>query len=158
MVRLGLGLYGVSPSPACRALLRLEYAVAAVSRITSIKHFPAGHTIGYGRRYTVRPPGERIAFIPCGYHDAVWRDLHRGGGEVIVRGVRCPIVGTVSMDSAPIDVTAVPGAEVGDDVLLFGEWQGQVLPPEEIAERAGTVAHELLSGIGPRVQRIYLEG
>jgi alanine racemase len=158
MVRIGLGLYGVSPSPACAGVVTLECAVAAVSRITSIKRFPAGHTLGYGRRYRVPEPGRRIAFIPCGYHDAVWRDLHRGGGEVLVRGVRCPIVGTVSMDSAPIDVTAVPDADVGDDVLLFGEYQGHRLPPEEIAERAGTVAHELLSGIGPRVQRIYLEG
>jgi alanine racemase len=157
-VRVGLGLYGVAPSPACREVLPLEYAVAAVSRITSIKSFPPGHSIGYGRRYRVGPRPERIAFIPCGYHDAVWRDLYRGGGEVLVRGVRCPIVGTVSMDSAPVNVTGVPEADVGDDVLLFGAWQDQVLPPEEIARRAGTVTHELLSGVGPRVQRIYQEG
>ncbi len=158
MVRVGLGLYGVSPSPACREVLALEYAVAAVSRIASIKIFPPGHTIGYGRRYRVGDHPERIAFIPCGYHDALWRDLYQGGAEVIVRGVRCPIVGTVSMDSAPVNITAVPEADVGDDVLLFGAWQDQVLPPEEIARQAGTVAHELLSAVGPRVQRIYQEG
>jgi len=158
MVRVGLGLYGVSPSDACREVLPLEYAVAAVSRISSIKTFPRGHTLGYGRRYRVTADSERIAFIPCGYHDAVWRDLHRGGGEVLVRGVRCPIVGTVSMDSAPINISAVPDADVGDDVLLFGQWQGQILPPEEVAQRAGTVTHQLLSGVGPRVQRIYQEG
>jgi len=158
MVRVGLGLYGVPPSPACREILPLECAVAAVSRISSIKTFPQGHTLGYGRRYRVSAPAERIAFIPCGYHDAVWRDLHQGGGEVLVRGVRCPIVGTVSMDSAPIDISAVPDADIGDDVLLFGQWQGQVLPPEEVAQRASTVTHQLLSGVGPRVQRIYQEG
>lgn len=158
MVRVGLGLYGVPPSEPCKQLLPLEYAVAAVSRISSIKTFPQGHTLGYGRRYRVSADTERIAFIPCGYHDAVWRDLHRGGGEVLVRGVRCPIVGTVSMDSAPIDISAVPDADIGDDVLLFGQWQGQVLPPEEVARRASTVTHQLLSGVGPRVQRIYQEG
>ncbi|MFH2006792.1 MAG: alanine racemase [bacterium] len=158
MIRIGLGLYGVPPSPACSEALPLECAVAAVTRISSIKTFPAGHTVGYGRRYQVTAPQERIAFIPCGYHDAAWRDLHRGHGEVLVRGVRCPILGTVSMDSAPIDISGVPDADIGDDVLLFGEWQGQVLPPDEVARRAGTVTHELLSSIGPRVQRIYQEG
>lgn len=157
MVRVGLGLYGVLPSEPCRQLLPLEYAVAAVSRISSIKTFPQGHTLGYGRRYRVTAPTERIAFIPCGYHDAVWRDLHRSGGEVLVRGVRCPIVGTVSMDSASINISAVPDADIGDDVLLFGQWQGHILPPEEVARRASTVTHQLLSGVGPRVQRIYLE-
>ncbi len=132
--------------------------MAVISRISSIKTFPAGHTIGYGRRYQVTADQERIAFIPCGYHDAAWRDLHRGRGEVLVRGVRCPILGTVSMDSAPIDISGVPDADIGDDVLLFGEWQGQVLSPEEVAGRAGTVIHELLSSIGPRVVRIYQEG
>ncbi len=158
MVRVGLGLYGVLPSEPCKEILSLEVAVAAVSRISSIKTFPRGHTLGYGRRYRVRAATERIAFIPCGYHDAVWRDLHQGGGEVLVRGVRCPIVGTVSMDSAPINISAVPDADVGDDVLLFGQWQGQILPPEEVAARANTVTHQLLSGVGPRVQRIYQEG
>lgn len=158
MVRVGLGLYGVPPSEACREVLPLEYAVAAVSRISSIKTFPRGHTLGYGRRYRVTADSERIAFIPCGYHDAVWRDLYSGGGEVLVRGVRCPIVGTVSMDSAPINISAVPDADVGDDVLLFGQWQGQILPPEEVARRGSTVTHQLLSGVGPRVQRIYQEG
>jgi Alr-MurF fusion protein len=158
MVRVGLGLYGVLPSESCRQSLSLECAVAAVSRISSIKTFPRGHTLGYGRRYRVTAATERIAFIPCGYHDAVWRDLYRGGGEVLVRGVRCPIVGTVSMDSAPINISAVPDADIGDDVLLFGQWQGQILPPEEVAERANTVTHQLLSGVGPRVQRIYQEG
>ncbi|MDY0004042.1 MAG: alanine racemase, partial [Polyangia bacterium] len=158
MVRVGLGLYGISPSSACAEVLALDCAVAAVSRISSIKTFPPGHSIGYGRRYQVGARPERVAFIPCGYHDAMWRDLYQGGGEVMVRGVRCPILGTVSMDSAPINVTAVPEADVGDDVLLFGAWQGQFLPPEEVAAKAGTVAHELLSGVGPRVPRIYQEG
>ncbi len=158
MVRVGLGMYGVAPSGDCRKLLPLEYAIAAVSRISAIKIFPRGHTLGYGRRYRVTAPTERIAFIPCGYHDALWRDLYAGGGEVMVRGVRCPVVGTASMDSAPINISAVPEADIGDDVLLFGQWQGQVLPPEEQAARAATVPHQLLSGIGPRVWRIYQEG
>lgn len=158
MIRVGLGLYGVLPSPACRDTISLEPAVAALSRITSIKTFPAGHTIGYGRRYRVGPGPERVGFIPCGYHDAVVRELSRGGGEVIVRGTRCPLVGTASMDSAQISLAAAPEADVGDDVLLFGAWQDQALPIEEVAARAGTVAHHLLSSIGPRVLRIYQEG
>ncbi len=90
-----------------------------------------------------------------GYHDAIpWSLSNRG--VVLVNGQRAPICGRVSMDSMVVDVTRVPGADVGAEVLIYGARGGDLLRPEEVAETAGTIVYELLARMGPRVQRIFL--
>ncbi len=155
MVRIGIGLYGVDPSPAVRQALRLSPAVSLVSRISRIQSYQRGSQIGYGGTYTVDRDDFRGAIVPIGYHDGVpWSSSNQG--VVLVSGCMAPIAGRISMDSMMIDVSDISGAEQGSDVLIFGRFQGHELPVEEVARRADTFAYELLARVGPRVQRIFL--
>ncbi len=153
MVRIGLGLYGLYPSEAVRRL-ELRMAVSLVSRIVEVRELAAGARLGYGGTFVVPEGGARIGLVPMGYHDGVpWTLSNRG--ELWVAGKPAPIVGRVSMDSLMLDITAIPEAERGSDVLVFGAHEGMVVRPEEVAARTDTIVYELLTRIGPRVQRIF---
>jgi alanine racemase len=91
--------------------------------------------------------------VPIGYHDGIFRSIKNG--TVSIEGVRCPIVGAVSMDSMAVDVTDAPGADVGSDVLVFGTYGGSTVPIQDLAQMMGTIPHEVLAAIGPRVQRVF---
>ena len=146
MVRLGIGLYGVSPLPD-RSHLRTVARLTA--GIISIKHWDEGATIGYGRRGVVKSPAE-IATVGIGYADGLDRHLSCGRGIVCVNGHRCPIIGNICMDQCMIDVTGAD-AKIGDTVEFFGE----AIPVEEIADTLGTIPYEILTSVSPRVKRIY---
>ncbi|PKN45156.1 MAG: hypothetical protein CVU59_09865, partial [Deltaproteobacteria bacterium HGW-Deltaproteobacteria-17] len=108
----------------------------------------------YGGTYVVPEGGARIGLVPMGYHDGVpWTLSNRG--RLWVAGKPAPIVGRVSMDSLMLDITDLPEAERGSDVLVFGSHEGMNVRPEEVAEATGTIVYELLTRIGPRVQRIF---
>lgn len=148
MVRLGIGLYGVSPLEADQGDLR---PVATLkSTIISIKSWPAGTTVGYGRRGLLKRDSV-IATVPIGYADGVDRHLSRGNASFIVRGTECPTVGNICMDQCMIDITDVPDAKIGDDVEIFGNRQRV----EHLAEILETIPYELISTVSPRVKRIY---
>lgn len=153
MVRLGLGLYGTHTSEACRPALALDPAVTFVSRIVHASRLEPGFRVGYGGTFVVDGEGTRRGIVPIGYHDGVFRSLR--GGTVLVDGVECPIIGAISMDSMAIDITHVPAAGVGSDVVLFGPWGGADVPLPHYAEMMGTIPHEVLATVGPRVQRIF---
>ncbi len=155
MVRIGLGLYGLYPSDAVRQDLDLELAIGVTSRITSIQEFAPGATLGYNRTYTATRR-MRVGVIPFGYDDGLPWAL-AGKGHVLVEGRSAPIVGRISMDQMQVDVTDLPGISVGAEVLLYGTHNGHTLRPELVAEQAGTIAHELLTRLGERVHRIYVE-
>jgi alanine racemase len=155
MVRIGLGLYGVYPSEASRRDLDLELAVGVTSRIASIQEFARGETLGYNRTFTAKRL-TRVGIVPFGYDDGLpWR--LSGAGEVLVEGRRAPIVGRISMDQMQVDVTDIPGVGIGAEVLLYGTHNGHTLRPEQVAEKAGTIAYELMTRVGERVHRIYVE-
>jgi alanine racemase len=154
MVRVGLGLYGVYPAPAMADEVKLQPAIGLVSRIVEIVSVPAGERVGYGGTYTAPAGGRRIGVIPAGYHDGVPRSASNHG-SVVVDGVRCPVVGRVSMDSMTADLSACPDAQAGADVLVYGKHHDWTLPVEELAASSGTIAHEVMARIGPRVQRIF---
>lgn len=155
MVRLGLGLYGIYPSPAIAEAVELQLAVAFVSRLAQIATWPRGQRVGYNGTYVVTADEQRVGIVEAGYNDGIpWRLSNQG--EVIVQGRRAAILGRVSMDSMAIDLSGVPDAAVGDEVLLFGAHDGQTLRPEEVAARAGTIAYELLVKVDSRrVQRVF---
>ncbi len=155
MVRLGLGLYGIHPSAAIAEALELELAVAFVSRLAQVALWPRGQRVGYGGTYVVEAEEQRIGIVAAGYNDGVpWRLGNRG--EVLVQGRRARVLGRVSMDSLAIDLSGVPDAAVGDEVLIFGARDGQQLRPEELALQAGTIPYELLVNVDThRVQRIF---
>lgn len=154
MIRLGLGMYGIYPSPAVAEEIQLKCPIALVSRIGSLKSYPADYPVSYNRRFTT-PRESRIAFVPLGYHDGLSRALSNKG-YVRIAGKKAPIVGAVCMDFTPVDVTDIPEAKVGDPVLILGEWQNQAIRVEEIADLEGTIPYEILCRLSERIQRIYL--
>lgn len=147
MVRLGIGLYGVSPQPEVQAHLRQVSRL--VSRISQIKDIPQGDTVGYGGRWRAARPS-RIAIVTIGYADGLHRGLGYGRGRVMVCGHEVPIIGSVCMDMCFLDVTDVECRE-GDAVVIFGE--GDLL--QRNAAAANTIPYELLTAVSPRVQRLY---
>ena len=144
MCRLGIGLYGFSfVGAALRNVCTLE------TTILSVKTVKAGETIGYGRHTTLHED-RVIAVIPIGYADGFDRRFSNYGGEVWVRGKRCPVVGNVCMDQAMIDVTGAD-ARPGDIAEVFGD----KLPLQELADKLGTITYEILTSVSRRVQRVY---
>ena len=148
MVRIGIGLYGI------RTLFdgsedTLMPVSALRSIIISIKEWPAGTTIGYGRR-GVLERDSRIATVTIGYADGFDRHFGNGAVNMWVNGKLCPTVGTVCMDAVMIDVTDVP-CKVGDTVEIFGEH----VPIEQLSEARHTIPYEILTSVSPRVKRVY---
>lgn len=152
MCRLGIGMYGFSflrtPDTGCR-IPDTRNVCTLKTTILSIKTVPAGSTIGYGRHTTLAGP-RQIAVIPIGYADGFDRRFSNYGGEVLVRGKRCPVVGNVCMDQAMIDITGTD-AQVGDYAIVFGDQ----LPIQELADKLNTITYEVLTSISRRVQRVY---
>jgi alanine racemase/UDP-N-acetylmuramoyl-tripeptide--D-alanyl-D-alanine ligase len=94
--------------------------------------------------------------LPIGYFDGLHRN-YSGKGHVIVRGQKAPMVGTICMDFMMVDVTNIPNASPGDTVLIFGEDEyGHYLSPEELASKGDSIIHELITCLGPRIQRIFV--
>ncbi|MGB5134162.1 MAG: alanine racemase [Prochlorococcaceae cyanobacterium] len=158
MVRLGLGLFGLHPSPAVAGAIELELAVAFISRLVQVRHCSKGQRIGYNGTHQVTAESQRIGIVAAGYNDGVpWQFSNRG--EVLMQGRRVAVLGRVSMDSMAIDLEPLPEAAVGDEVLIFGAHEGQVLRPEQAAIQAGTIPYDLLVKVdGRRVQRIFRGG
>lgn len=147
MVRLGIGLYGISPDPQEQSKLRQVSRL--VTHISQIKEIPVGDTVGYNRRWTATRPS-RIAILTLGYADGLSRHLGNTHGTVLVNGQPAPIIGTICMDMCFVDVTDIPCAE-GDRAVIFGT--DDLL--QRNAAAAGTIPYELLTALSPRVKRIY---
>ena len=161
LVRPGIALYGYSlplrrkdNSEAKGPALPLKPALSWRTRIISIRQFDAGMPLGYGGSYVTRQPS-RIAVLPVGYADGYRRALSNRG-RVIIRKAYAPIVGAVSMDLTMVDVTNIPGAAEGDDVMLIGSTGSLRVDAVELAELSGTVPYEILCGISKRVPRVHL--
>lgn len=146
MVRLGIGLHGISAAGA-----PLQPVSSFKTYIAAVRRVKAEETVGYGRKGVLNRDS-RIAVIPVGYADGLNRHLSRGHGEVIVRGERVPIVGNICMDACMIDITDVD-AQVGDEVEIFGKH----IPVTEIAEKLDTIPYEVLTSVSQRVKRVYFK-
>ncbi|HEU0302740.1 MAG TPA: alanine racemase, partial [Longimicrobium sp.] len=153
LVRPGIFLYGGSAGPGARP----EPVAAVRARIALVKEVPAGWSCGYGATYTARRP-ERWGTLSIGYGDGLPRALSPGGGEALVRGRRVPIIGRISMDMTVVDLTEVPQAAAGDAATLIGRDGGEEITVDEVAARAGTISYEVLTGLAPRLPRLYLDG
>jgi alanine racemase len=148
--RVGIALYG--PERITIATGTIEPVLRWRTEIMRLKELPAGHAIGYGTTFhTMR--ASRIATLPVGYADGYDR-LLSNNAEVIVRGTRAPVVGRVSMDLVTIDVTDIPDAALGDEVILLGDG----ITAEELAKRSQTISYEVFCRISARVPRLYAEG
>jgi len=152
LVRLGIALYGLAPSPDVPLPDGLRPALTMKSEIAQLKILPSGSYVSYGRTFCTSRPS-RIAVIPVGYADG-FRRAPSNWGEVLVRGQRAPLVGRVCMDQTMIDVTDIPEARAGDEVVLIGAQGQECITVEEVAERLGTINYEVVSEILARVPRV----
>jgi len=155
MVRPGIMLYGLYPSPESSRSVPLRPALTLKSRIVFLKEVPPGKTISYGRTYTTARR-TKVATVAVGYADGCSRYLSNRG-EVAVRGRRAPVIGRVCMDQTMLDVTHVPDAQVGDEVVLLGGGY-DFCSVERVAEMIGTIPHDVTTSIGKRVPRVYVGG
>lgn len=149
MVRLGIGLYGLEDAEKRHQLKPVAQLKAAVSGLRTIT--APNTSVGYGRKGVVGT-GQRIATISIGYADGLPRAAGEGQYSLLVNGHLAPIVGAVCMDMCMIDVTDVPSISIDDEVIIFGPTH----PIEKLAQVVGTIPYEILTGIGPRVHRIYV--
>ncbi len=154
MVRAGLMLYGSAPMDEFQPKLRA--AMTWKVRATLVRTVPAGHGVSYGRTF-IAPRPMRVATLGVGYADGYQRHLSNRGAEVLVRGRRCPVLGRVTMDQIMVDVTALPGVEAGEEVVLMGRQGDEEILAAELAQKSGTIPWEIFTGVGRRVDRIYLE-
>jgi alanine racemase len=153
LARAGLMLYGSSPLPGHQVELRP--ALALKTRITLIRDLPAGHGISYGRTF-ITPHPMRVATLAIGYADGCDRHLSNQGADALIHGQRCPLLGRVTMDQIMVDVSHVTEAAIGDEAILIGSSGSQEILAAEVAAKAGTIAWEIFTSIGPRVDRVYL--
>ena len=155
MVRIGLAAYGLHNSEATKTL-PLKPAISLEAHVIALNTCKKGESIGYNRQYFAKRENELIAILSIGYHDGLHR-IYSGKGSVLIRGKKAPIVGNICMDFMMVDVTDIPNVSVGDLALIFGNGEnGSYLPPEEITRASGSIVHELISCLGPRIQRIFI--
>jgi alanine racemase len=153
LVRAGVALYGLDPFGEDPALRELEPALELRSYVAAVKPVAVGESAGYGRRFVARAP-THTATVPIGYGDGVRRAL-TNNADVLVRGVRRPLVGTVSMDNITLDVGDPAGAAAGEPVVLIGAQGEERITAEEVARRLQTINYEVTCGLLARVPRAY---
>lgn len=154
MVRPGLMTFGVWPSEAPERPGLLKRALRWETRVTQVRMLEPGSSIGYGRTYTTENR-MRAAVLAIGYADGYKHSLSNKA-EVLIRGKRCPVRGSVCMDQTVVDVSALADVQDGDIVTLIGADGTDEITAEELARHAGTIPYDILTGIGNRVPREYV--
>ena len=148
MVRLGIGLHGIASTP--NEQRQLQMVATLKTTISQIRQVKAGETVGYSRKGRLEKD-TLLATVGIGYADGLSRRLGNGNGYMLVDGHKAPIVGSVCMDMTMIDITGIPSAREGTEVIVFGQ-SPSIL---DIAQATDTIPYEVLTGISGRVKRIY---
>jgi len=154
LVRVGIGLYGIAPAATLEGAVALRPALAVKARVSYVKDVEPQTSLSYGLRYTTAR-ATRIATVPVGYADGVPRALGHRGAQALVRGCRCAVAGTITMDQLMLDVGDLP-VEVGEEVVLLGRQGREMVSASEWAALLDTIPYEIVCGIGPRVPRRYI--
>jgi alanine racemase len=163
IARIGVGLYGMWPSVELEKIwkkkITLKPVLRYVTHVAQVKNLPKGHTVGYGLTYVAKSD-IKIAVIPQGYADGLTRTLSNNG-EVLIRGMRAPILGRVAMNMFVVNVTDIKGVKTEDEVVILGAQkglpaarQGEVITAEEIARNMGTINYEVTTHLSPFLPRI----
>lgn len=154
LARPGLALYGISPLPEAREQLRPVMSLK--TKVTLVRKIAPGTSISYGRTY--RADREMtVATLGVGYGDGYPRHLTGSGAEVLIAGQRCPLLGRVTMDQIVVDVSAIAREIIaGEEVVLIGHQGDSEITANELAQKAGTIPWEILTGITNRVERVYI--
>ena len=151
MVRPGIAICGLYPSREVKRSIKLKPAMTFKTKISQVKVVPPGTPISYGRTFVTKEK-TMVATLPVGYGDGYNR-LLSNRGEVLIKGHRAPVIGTICMDMCMVDVSSVEDVRPGDEVVLFGE----DLPVDEIATKIGTIVYEVVCAVNKRVPRIYVK-
>ena len=154
MVRCGIAVYGMDPFGADPGAYELEPALSLRSWVGAVRRFEAGDSAGYGRRWTAPEP-TWVATVPIGYGDG-WRRGLSNNCDVLIRGRRHPLVGTVSMDNVTVALSPETDVAVGDEVVLIGVQGEERILAEEVARRLDTINYEVTCALTPRVRRRHV--
>ncbi len=155
LTRPGIALYGAYPGDQARLKLRLRPVMSFKSQVISIRSVPKGFPISYGHTYYTKRPS-KIAVVPVGYDDGYPRSLSNKAWA-LVRGIRCPVIGSICMKALMLDVTKAEGVRQGDEVVFLGRQGQDTITIEELAMWAGTISYELLCLLGTRNQRHFIK-
>jgi alanine racemase len=151
LIRPGIILYGMAPSPEIELPAGIQPILSWKSVLASVKKLPAGHGVSYGHAY-VTSESELIGVVPVGYADGYRRVA---GGQVLINGAKAPIIGRVCMDQFMVKLENVPDPRVGDEVVLIGSQADQKITADDLAALWQTINYEVTCGIGARVPRIF---
>jgi len=154
LVRCGIALYGLAPAPALAGRADLHPALAFKAEVSFVKPLAAGQALSYGLRWSA-PADTVVATVPVGYADGVPRSYGASGGQVLIGGRRCPVVGTVTMDQLLVDCGPGTTTSPGDECVLIGRQGEEEVTAWEWAERVGTIAYEVVCGLSARVPRFW---
>lgn len=156
-VRPGIVLYGLLNNEADMSPWKdaLKPVLSLKAKVTSLRPLYAGEGVGYGITFTAGQD-MRIAAISIGYGDGLPRQLSGGRGSVLIHGRRAPIVGRICMDQTIVDVTGIPKVQVGDSAVVIGADQEEEITAGQIAEQCGTISHEIVCGLGARLDRVLV--
>ena len=152
-VRPGIALYGLLPTDQWKVPFEIQPAMSLKSRIVQIKQIAGNEGVSYGHTYISKHP-MLVALIPLGYGDGYHRILS-SKGQVLIRGVRAPILGRICMDQFVVDISHIPQAALEDEVVAIGDQGQESIRAEELALMGSTINYEITTGILPRVHRVY---
>lgn len=155
LVRAGISIYGIHPSPVLKESVSLEPALSMKARVAQVKRLEAGASLSYGRNYTLQSAGW-VATVAAGYGDGMSRAL-TNSGEVLIGGKRYRIAGNVTMDHFMVDL-GEQEAHPGEEAVLIGSQSTSEITAQDVADRLGTIPYEVVTQISHRVPRIYLDG
>ncbi len=156
IARVGIAIYGIAPSGELESMAKdLQPALSLHARVSHVQHLASGEGVSYGLR-TKLSQAATIATLPIGYADGVQRRLWKVGGEVLIGGKRCPIVGVVTMDQLMVNCGDAD-VQIGDHAILIGAQGSQSISANEIAAKLETIGYEIVCGISARVPRKYLD-
>ncbi len=157
MVRSGIVQYGMYPSDEVdKALLPVKPVMEWIAKVVYVKKLPAGRQISYGGCYTTTRE-TLVATLPVGYADGYRRSL-TDQGYVLIRGKKAPIIGRICMDQTMVDVTDIPGVQIGDNAVLIGRSGDEEITVDYLAQLTGTLNYEIICGISRRTPRVYFRG
>lgn len=155
MVRPGIILSGFYPSDEVKMdFLKFQICVTLKARVANVKTIESGEGVGYGHLYKAEKPVV-VGTIPLGYADGYSR-LLSNKGYIVVKGVKCPIIGKVCMDQFMIDLSNVENPQIGDEAIIYGDGNDGAMTAEDVANMRGTISYEVLTNLGKRLPRLYL--
>ena len=156
IARVGIAIYGIAPSGELESMAKdLQPALSLHARVSHVQHLASGEGVSYGLR-TKLSQAATIATLPIGYADGVQRRLWKVGGEVLIGGKRCPIVGVVTMDQLMVNCGDAD-VQIGDHAILIGAQGSQSISANEVAAKLETIGYEIVCGISARIPRKYLD-